>query len=61
MFKYIQITFFLAYYFFFFFKETLGVPVITYGKSKNFPAFFTPNSGHMVKKMPNDFFYFILN
>ncbi|XP_012554630.1 uncharacterized protein LOC100197220 isoform X1 [Hydra vulgaris] len=27
--------------------ETLGVPVITYGKSKTFPAFYCSDSGHM--------------
>lgn len=29
-------------------KETQGVPVITYGDSKDFPAFFTPKSGFQV-------------
>ncbi|KAK7468849.1 hypothetical protein VKT23_003350 [Stygiomarasmius scandens] len=28
--------------------ETLGVPVINYGKTRDFPAFFSPRSGHQV-------------
>lgn len=27
------------------FQETLGVPVVTYGKTREFPAFFTRHSG----------------
>ena len=28
-------------------KETQGVTVATYGKSRNFPSFFTPDSGFL--------------
>jgi len=30
-------------------QETLGVPVVTYGESHNFPAFYSPNSGYKVE------------
>ena len=29
-------------------QETHGVTVVTYGPSKQFPAFFTPKSGYQV-------------
>jgi pseudouridine-5'-phosphate glycosidase len=29
-------------------KETLGVPVVTYGQTDNFPAFYSPSSGFKV-------------
>lgn len=29
-------------------QETLGVPVVTYGETQDFPAFYTPNSGFKV-------------
>lgn len=30
-------------------QETLGVPVITYGETQDFPAFYTPSSGFKVR------------
>ena len=29
-------------------QETLGVPVVTYGETQDFPAFYTPDSGFKV-------------
>ena len=29
-------------------QETLGVPVVTYGETHDFPAFYTPSSGYKV-------------
>ena len=29
-------------------QETLGVPVVTYGESQDFPAFYSPSSGFKV-------------
>lgn len=29
-------------------KETLGVPVVTYGQTDDFPAFYSPKSGFKV-------------
>ena len=30
------------------YQETLGVPVVAYNKTKDFPAFFSPTSGYRV-------------
>lgn len=30
-------------------QETLGVPVVTYGKTQDFPAFYSPSSGFKVR------------
>lgn len=29
-------------------QETLGVPVVTYGETQDFPAFYSPSSGFKV-------------
>ncbi|KAK1233041.1 hypothetical protein PQX77_003844 [Marasmius sp. AFHP31] len=34
--------------------ETLGVPVVAYSETKDFPAFFTPKSGHQLSWNVND-------
>ena len=33
-------------------KETLGVPVVTYGRTDDFPAFYSPKSGFKVGVYP---------
>jgi len=33
-------------------KETLGVPVVTYGQTDDFPAFYSPKSGFKVDGYP---------
>lgn len=30
-------------------QETLGVPVVTYGETQDFPAFYSPSSGFKVR------------